>query len=147
MDSFRRNHTVHQIYKCGETCAQVLVLSHDAGFLKLLWDRVVPADKKTLQLARIGEENTTIAEWDIEKAVQARYRADIDVLQRYFSLGEGERRDVVQKLRPVLEGYCRNLYPTQFGEQEMMGSIVGKIQQAGSTHPLFPIVEDLDGQK
>jgi wobble nucleotide-excising tRNase len=144
MDSFRRNHTVHQIYRCGETCAQVLVLSHEAGFLKLLWDRVLPADRKTLQLARVGEENTAIAEWDIEKAVQARYRADIDTLQRFFSQGEGERMDVIQKLRPVLEGYCRNLYPAQFGEQEMMGSMVGKIQQAGATHPLFPIVEDLD---
>jgi hypothetical protein len=73
MDSFRRNHTVHQIVKVGETCAQVVLLSHEASFLKLLWDRIAPADRKMLQLARIGEENTTIADWDIEKAVQARY--------------------------------------------------------------------------
>jgi wobble nucleotide-excising tRNase len=144
MDSFRRNHTVQQIYRCGQTCAQVVLLSHEAGFLKLLWDRVAPADRKTLQLARIGEENTAIAEWDIEKAVQARYRADLDTLQSFFSHGDGERRDVIQKVRPVLEGYCRNLYPTQFGEQEPMGGIVGKIRVAGTTHPLFPIVEDLD---
>ncbi len=85
MDSFRRNHTVHQIYRCGEACAQVVVLSHEAAFLMLLWDRVPAADRKTLQLARVGEENTTIAEWDIEKAVQARYRADIDALMRFFS--------------------------------------------------------------
>jgi wobble nucleotide-excising tRNase len=96
MDSFRRNHTVHQIHRCGEACAQVVVLSHEAGFLKLLWDRIPPADRKTLQLARVGEENTTIAEWDIEKAVQARYHADIDTLQRFFSLGAGERMNVIQ---------------------------------------------------
>jgi len=144
MDSFRRNHTVHQIYRCGEVCAQVVVLSHEATFLKLLWDRVPAADRKTLQLARVGEENTTIAEWDIEKAVQARYRADIDTLTRFFSVGDGERMDVIQKIRPVLEGYCRNLYPTQFGEQEMMGSIVQKIRDGGAAHPLYPIVEDLD---
>ena len=102
------------------------------------------ADRKTLQLARVGEENTTIAEWNIERAVQARYRADIDTLQRFFSLGEGIPMDVIQKLRPVLEGYCRNLYPAQFGEQEMMGSIVGKIRTAGATHPLYPIVDDFD---
>jgi hypothetical protein len=40
-------------------------------------------------LARVGEEHTTIVEWDIEKAVQARYHADLDVLQRYFAQGEG----------------------------------------------------------
>jgi wobble nucleotide-excising tRNase len=144
MDSFRRNHTVHQIHRCGEACAQAVVLSHEAGFLKLLWDRIAPADRKTLQLARIGEENTTIVGWDIEKAVQARYRADIDTLQRFFSNGEGERMNVIQKIRPVLEGYCRNLYPTQFGEQEMMGGIVRIIRDAGTAHPLHLIVEDLD---
>ena len=144
LDSFRRNHTIYQIHKCGQTCAQVVLLSHDSAFLKLLWDMVPVADRKTLQLARVGEENTTIAEWNIERAVQARYRADIDTLQRFFSLGEGIPMDVIQKLRPVLEGYCRNLYPTQFEEQEMMGSIVGKIRTAGATHPLYPIVDDFD---
>jgi hypothetical protein len=120
------------------------LLSHDTGFLHLLWDRVPPADRKALWLARVGEENTTIAEWDIERAVQARYRADIDTLQRFVSLGQGEPMDVIQKIRPVLEGYCRTLYPTQFGEQEMMGSIVTKIRNEGAGHPLYPIVEDLD---
>jgi wobble nucleotide-excising tRNase len=144
LDSFRRSHTVNQLYRCGETSAQVVLLSHEPTFLKLLWDRVQPADRKTLQFGRVGEDNTMIAEWDIEKALQARYRADLDTLQKFFSLGEGEQRDVIQKIRPVLEGYCRTLYPTQFGEQEMMGSIVGKIQEAGAAHPLHPIVEDLD---
>ena len=144
MDSFRRNHTVHQILKCGETSTQVIVLSHEPSFLKLLWDRIAPADRKTLQLARIGEENTTIAEWDVEKAVQARYKADMDALQRFYASGEGQAMDVIQKIRPLLEGFCRNLYPAQFGEQEMMGIMIGKIRDAGATHPLFSIVDDLD---
>lgn len=144
MDGFRRNHTVNQIYRCGQNCLQVVVLSHAPGFLHQLWDRIAAADRKSLCLARIGEDNTTIVEWDIERAVQARYRADIDVLQRFFGDGEGAPRDVVQKLRPVLEAYCRNLYPTQFGDQEMMGGIVTTISNAGATHPLSPIVDDLD---
>jgi wobble nucleotide-excising tRNase len=144
LDSFRRNQTVHQIYRCGETCAQVVLLSHEPQFLKLLWDRVVAADRKTLQLARIGEGNTTIVEWDIEKALQARYRADIDALQRFFSDAEGERRDIIQKLRPVLEGYCRNLYPTQFADHDTLGVIVGKIRAVGVGHPLAAIADDLD---
>lgn len=65
MDTFRRNHTVHQIMKCGETCAEVIVLSHEATVLHLLWDRLPTADRKTLWLARVGEENTTVAKWDI----------------------------------------------------------------------------------
>jgi wobble nucleotide-excising tRNase len=144
MDAFRRSHTVNQIYRCGQTCQQVVIFSHDPGFLHLLWDRLAPAERKSLTLARIGEDNTTIAEWNIERAVQARYRADIDTLQRFFADGEGEPRDVVQKVRPVLEAYCRNLYPTQFGDQVMMGGIITTIRNAGAAHPLAPIVDDFD---
>lgn len=144
LDSFRRNHTIHQIYKCGETCTQVVLLSHEPMFLKLLWDRVQPAGRKTIQLGRIGEENTTIVEWDIEKAVQARYKADIETLHRFFADGEGERREVIQKLRPVLEGYCSNLYPTHFAEADTLGVMVGKIQAMGTAHPLSSIVDDLN---
>jgi wobble nucleotide-excising tRNase len=144
MDGFRRSHTINQIYRCGQASLQVIVLSHDPHFCHLLWERVPPADRKALALMRIGEENTTIIEWDIERAIQARYRADIEMLQRFVADGEGVPRDVVQKLRPVLEAYCRNLFPSQFGDQEMMGGIITKIRGGGATHPLAPIVDDLD---
>lgn len=142
LDAFRRNQTVHQIFKCAEGCLQVVVLSHDPVFLKLLWDRIPNADRKTLQLARVGEENTTVAEWDIEKAVQERYRAAIDSLQRYYSFTEGDPLDVVQKLRPVLEGYCRNL--SSFPEGDALGDIIGKIRAVGADHPLALILDELD---
>ena len=143
-DSFRRNHTVHQIQRCEQVCAQVILLSHEPSFLKLLWDRTQPADRKTLQLARVGEENTAIIEWDIERAVQARYRADIDALQRFLSLGEAEPRDVIRKLRPVLEGYCKYLYPKLFGDQDTLGVIVGAIRTASEPHPLQALDDALD---
>lgn len=144
MDGFRRSQTVHQIVRCGEACAQIIVLSHEPSFLHLIWERVPPAERKALWLARVGEENTTIAEWDIERAVQPRYLADMVTLQRFFSDGAGEPMDVVQKIRPVLETYCRTMCPTQFGEQTMMGEIVDGIRNAGAGHTLFEIVDDLE---
>lgn len=144
MDSFRRNHTVHQIVKCGESSTQVIVLSHEPSFLKLIWDRVEPAERKCLQLARIGEENTTIIEWDIGRALQDRYKADIEALQRFYADGIGEAMNVIQKIRPVLEGYCRHYCPTQFDEQEMMGSMISKIRDAGAGHALFQLADDLE---
>ncbi len=142
LDAFRRGQTVHQVYKCAENCLQVIVLSHDPGFLKLLWDRIPAADRKTLQLARVGEENTTIAEWNIERAVQARYRADIESLQRYFASAEGDPRNIVQKLRPVLEGHCRNV--SAFPDEDSLGEMIGKIRAAGAAHPLAAIHDQLD---
>jgi wobble nucleotide-excising tRNase len=144
LDSFRRNHTAYQIHKCGERCAQAIVLSHEPAFLKLLWDRCPRAATKCLRLARIGEDKTTIAEWDIEKAVQARYHAELSALSAFHSLGEGDPHAVVQKLRPVLETFCRTLYPSQFADNEMLGAIVGKVRTAGASQPLHSVVEHLD---
>ena len=143
-DMFRRTQTAMEIKRCGDACAQMLLLSHDQHFLKLVWDLLPPADRKTLQLARVGEKNTTIAEWDIEQAVKARYRADVEILQRYYGDGEGNARDVAQKIRPVLEGYCRNLCPSQFTDEDMLGAMIGKIRDAGNAHPLSAIADDLD---
>jgi len=142
-DGFRRSQTAYQIFKCGGSSAQVILLSHEPSFLKLLWDLAPPSERKTLQLVRIGETNTTIAEWDIEKALRARYRADMDTLQRFIS-GEGRPLDVIQKIRPLLEGFCQNLYPAQFSEQDTLGVIVTKLQAFGTAHPLSVISSDLD---
>jgi hypothetical protein len=89
--------------------------------------------------------NTVVVEWDIEKALQARYRSDILALQLFLE-GEGEPRETIQKLRPVLEGYCKNLYPTLFPERVTLGVIVEKLRTDGAlaTHPLQSIVDEVD---
>lgn len=143
-DAFRQSQTVQQIKRLSDACAQVIVLSHNQHFLKMLWDRVPPDRRKTLQLGRVGEQNTTIAEWDIEEAVKSRYRDDVDRLQRYYSDSEGNPRDIIQKVRPVLEGFCRNLYPSQFTDRDMLGAMIAKIRADGKTHQLHEILDDLD---
>ena len=80
----------------------------------------------------------------LSEPFQARYRADIDALQRFLSLGEAEPRDVIRKLRPVLEGYCKYLYPTLFGDQDTLGVIVGAIRTTSDPHPLQDLTDGLD---
>lgn len=144
-DDFRKGHTAQRIRKCGRECAQVIVLSHDQHFLKLVWDDLPADERKTFQLFRISEKNTGIAEWDIEKAVQARYRVDIDTLSKYYtSANDGNQRDVVQKIRPLLEGYCRNLYPTRFADNDALGTIVGKIRGYDDDFPLKDVCDELE---
>jgi wobble nucleotide-excising tRNase len=145
-DSFRKDHTVAKIKRCGEQCSQVVILSHDQSFLKRLWDRLdhCAADRKTLHMARIGLRNTAIAEWDIEKATQAAHKANRKALANYYNANEGKPRDIVNKIRPVLESHCRALYPSEFGDNDMLGVIISKIRSANSGHPLAAIVNDLD---
>lgn len=145
-DGFRQDCTVHKIKKCGQDCAQVIVLSHDPRFLKRIWDRLQTqtAERKCLKLARIGQCDTTICEWDVEEATQARFNADLKVLTEYFNSAAGDSRDVVQKIRPVLESYCKYLSPGMFAEADWLGDIIGKIRKAGSGHQLFAHCDNLD---
>ncbi len=143
-DAFRKDHTVQKIRKCGCECLQVIVLSHDQSFLKRLYDRLreQSVDYKCLHLSRVGHSNTIITEWNIEEATQAQLHADISALSGYYNNATGKPRDIVNKIRPVLETYARNLFPTQFGD-DTLGVICRKIGDAGNTHGLAPVFEDL----
>ena len=145
-DAFRKDHTVRKICDTGEMCAQVIVLSHDVGFLKRIWDRLRgdAAERKCLELKRIGLQNTSIVEWGIEAAVQSAYKADHCALTDYYHDGTGELREIVQKIRPVLETYTKILGRGIIAEVDTLGVIVGKIRTAGRDHPLYPICDELD---
>ncbi len=145
-DSFRKDHTVRKVRNCAEMCAQVIVFSHDLHFLKRLWDRLQekPAERQCLELKRIGLYNTTIVEWDIEAATQSAYKTDRQALTDFYHDGLGEARDVVQKIRPVIETYTKILAGDIVAEADTLGVIVGKLRAAGPTHQLHPLCDGRD---
>jgi wobble nucleotide-excising tRNase len=144
-DSFRKDCTVSKIKKCGQDCAQVIVLSHDRNFLMRIWSPLHDtAERKCLALTRVDEVNTTIREWDIERETQDGYKADREVLKKYFLSADGRPRDVVQKIRPVLETYCKNLGAGALTEVDTLGVIISKIRAVGATHQLFSLCDALE---
>lgn len=143
-DSFRRECTVARIKRCGDMTAQVIVLSHDGLFLKRIWDRIDAADRKALTIARIDQTNSTIRPWDIETELQAAYQAQRRALMDFYLRNEGEPRDVVQKIRPVLETHYRRLGEGLLGDADNLGGIVLKIRTAGTAHHLYPVCDKLE---
>lgn len=143
-DGFRKDCTIQKIKRCGAACAQVIVLSHDQDFLKRVWDRLEPAERKCLKLARVGVRDTNIVEFDIEEATEAAYKTQRRVLLDYYHDSTREPRDVVQKIRPVLESYCKILGGGLIVGKDSLGVIVGKIRNVGQAHQLFAIADDLD---
>jgi wobble nucleotide-excising tRNase len=144
LDAFRRSQTVNQIVRFAPASTQVIVLSHEPYFLKLVWDRAAALDRKTLQMARAGKRNTNIIEWDINEALQDSYIIDFNDLRRYYDDAEGDGRDVVKKIRPVLEGYCRRVCRGEFAENDALGAMIEKIRDAGEAHHLASILADLE---
>ena len=143
-DRFRRLATALQIKRCGDQCAQIVLLSHEAIFLKEAWDTFPAQHRKTLHLTRVADVNTLIREWDIEEALRDHYRSDVEALQKYSDLGEGDPRQLVRRIRPIIEGYCRRAHPIDFDGRATLGAIIGKIREVGADHPLYVLLDELN---
>ncbi len=143
-DAFRRLRTIHEIKRTGLECAQVFVMSHDAGFLRQIWEKC-PADQRVaLQISEQGIQGCKIMPFDLEDACKGRAASEMDDLMAYLASGAGKPRDIIKKMRIVLETHCRAAYPGCFASNDWLGTILEKIQASGETHPAWPIYGDLD---
>jgi wobble nucleotide-excising tRNase len=143
-DAFRRRQTVHEIVKLSAACEQVIVLSHDATFLKQIWDKSPAGERTALTIADNRAQGSKLLPVDLEKATQGRTATDIDDLQTYLTSGAGNVLDIVRKMRVVLETYCRTTYPASFAAEDWLGDIVRKIREGGSNHPAQALYDELD---
>ncbi len=142
LDRFRQTCTQQLIRGLSSRAQQVIVLSHDPHFLKLLWEDYVPADIKVLQLCRTGD-NTMIGEWDIEAETQSTYIKNYSALLDYYRERKGAPLDVVRAIRPFIEGLLRVHFPGNFSDNEWLGEFINKIRNASDTDGLFHAKADL----
>jgi wobble nucleotide-excising tRNase len=143
-DSYRRRNTIHEIMAVARRGAQVVVLSHDAVFLKSLWDKSPPAERSAAQLDYHPATGTRLTEFDLDNACRGRAQSELDDLIAYRNLGQGEPRDIIKKLRVVLETKMRDLYPVSFAPADNLGAILGKIRGVGDAHPAAARYDELD---
>lgn len=142
-DRSRREQTAQLIRKVGESCAQVVILSHDPSFLKLLADRLDSAQTKQMQISRAGV-NSSLEEWDADTENQGLYFKDRDDLRLFVDGGStAALQDVARKIRPVLEGYMRIRFAGGFPANMWLGDMIGHVRTAGATHPLFLELQNL----
>ncbi len=144
-DAFRRRQTVHEIAKVARSCAQVIVFSHDATFLKQVWDKAPTGERVALTLANHRRQGTKITPIDLKRACQGRTATDMDDLLTYVNTGSGNPLDLIRKMRLVLETHCWTTYPASFQpSQDWLGDIVRKIREGGNQHPAADLYDELD---
>lgn len=143
-DAFRRRQTVHEIMKVAGKCAQVIVLSHDATFLKQVWDKSPAAERVALTIADQRAQGSKIMPVDLEHACRGRTTSDIDDLQTYLTSGAGGLLDIIRKMRVVLETHCRTTYPGSFLADDWLGDMVRKIREGGDAHVAHGLYDELD---
>jgi len=143
-DAFRRRQTVHEILKIGNSCAQVIVLSHDTPFLKQIWEKCAAADCACIGIVDHGELGSKILELDIEKACQGRTVTEIDDLLAYHRYKAGVPLEVVRKMRTVLETYLKTTFRGSFQNAQWLGDMIKELRETGTSHPAHHLYAQLD---
>lgn len=143
-DAFRRHHTIYEILRVAGAAAQIIVLSHDPSFLKQIWEKCTPADRVSLQIAHHNATGSKITSFDLATACQGRAQQELDDLLAFRATGAGNLREVIKKLRVVIETYMRSTYPGSFGANDNYGVILNTIRAAGDQHPAHADYADLD---
>jgi wobble nucleotide-excising tRNase len=145
LDRFRRTCTQQLIQRLLDSAEQVVVLSHDPLFLKLLVDECPSASTivKTLQMSNAGDA-TIIGNWDVQAETQSSYMKDFSTLLGFYGERKGEPRAVARAIRPFLGGMLRSRFPGQFQQNEWLGDFINRIRSATATNGLHHAKADLD---
>jgi hypothetical protein len=83
-------------------------------------------------------------QFDPEDPRNRRVASEIVDLLLFYKTGVGRPRDIVTKMRFVVETYCTFTYPSFFGSDDTLSSIVEKIRNAGKQHPACELLDELD---
>ena len=143
LDEFRRAHTQQLICDLADRAAQVIVLSHDAFFLKRLCDASEGGRVKVMHIVRGKKDNFRLEPWDVHRDCRPDSQQAYFTIQTYLAEGapEGELRTVAKELRICLEGSLRARFPADFGEQGMVGEFLKKLREAPEGSHLAESVE------
>ena len=143
-DAFRRRQTIYEIMRVANACRQVVVLSHDALFLKQLWEKCPPNDRSAIQIIYHPATGSKLSAFDLDDACRGRAAAELDDLLAFRANGAGNPREIIKKLRVVLETHFRFAYPGAFLADDNLGEILRKIRVGGDQHPAHDSYQSLE---
>lgn len=142
LDKHRRSRTKEEISRIAKIAKQVIILSHDAYFLKDMWDSITRKDCGCFQISRDGSNGSMLSSWAIEKEIQSKYLANFKALDNYYTNtvpltnGDTERRDIAARIRLLVESYYKIQYPQFYDSSKPLGTFIQAIQNASPSHPL-----------
>jgi wobble nucleotide-excising tRNase len=141
LDRNRRHQSIHLITSLVGDCKQLLVLSHDAYFVRefrdKLGDRTPPIQPQVLTIKRVHQGYSAFAPCDIDDVCSSDYFRNHQLVADYVD-GKSivSPRDVAKAIRPMLEGYYHRRFPGRIPHKLMFGQIIALAAQAPAGNPL-----------
>lgn len=143
LDHFRREFTANEIRKLCGKALQVIVLSHEKTFLRLLWDKIDHDKIASIALQAGAPGITAIAPFDIETATQPRHVTERTQIEEFAEGEQHEPKYIRTRLRTVCEDFYRKGDPGLFRQAASLEEIIRVLEGAPADHVYKGALDDL----
>lgn len=143
LDHFRREFTANEIRKLCSRALQVIVLSHEKTFLRLLWDKIDHDKIASVALQAGAPGITAIAPFDIETATQPRHVTERTQIEEFAEGEQHEPKYIRTRLRTVCEDFYRKGDPGLFRQAASLDEIIRNLEAAPDDHVYKGALDDL----
>jgi len=150
LDSNRRYMTVKYLVKLASKCKQLIVLSHNAYFVRELRDKLASAKPTPIvasvaKLDRVNSDYSVFCGCNIDDVCASPYYQHYCMVWDFV---EGESNasagNTAKAIRPLIEGYYRRRFPGQVPRGTMLGRIIETIRKANPSSPIYNLTPLLD---
>lgn len=145
LDWNRRAATIRSLLRLARSCRQLIVLAHDAFFVRALGEGLskLPETKNKVSYIKVvatAGNASDLSSFNVEDECKGRHRRNIDILSAYLADPSSSSAHLVSRtIRPVLEGYIRNRFPLSPPTGNMLGNLIAFIQSADQNSPYFAL--------
>jgi len=130
LDTARRRATCDILAWLANKCTQLVVLSHDAPFLRKLLEDVDQGNSCAFQIIRRGEYSV-IEACDIYRMCREEYYLIYESLIKYLEEGPKDNESkIAGDIRKYLEHNLRNRFPVELEGTRTLGDIIRRIENS-----------------
>ena len=150
LDKHRRAQTVDAITQLARSVEQLIVLAHDAFFLRDVFRRLTGKGICTpvlLEAVRAADGYSELRNgFDMDEACATDFYKHYRALDDFLAAKPSEKPlAVAQGLRPLLEGHLHRRFPGRIPEGVTVGSVLQLIKDAPADNPLAVLQGNLAG--
>lgn len=144
LDHHRRHHTGEAAVKMAHECAQIIVLGHDAHFLRELRQRVrrkKVGETLELCLHRDADNYSLLTEFDLDEFCASDYYKNYVLTEKFLegAVPPEKLLDVAKALRPLVEGHMHKSFPKRFKDGQTVGDMLSVVKGATGSNPLVAL--------
>ena len=141
-DLNRKHQTINVIKRIHDNCKQLIVMAHDANFLRNLRDDILRSQNsnlkniKFLKIKAVTNNYSNFDDIDIDKECESTYFKCYRNLVEFLSGVSLNSLEVAKSIRPLLEGYLHRRFPGHVRKGLVFGQVIREINQAQAPSPL-----------